>query len=379
MVLLGLFAISGMYLIATRHRSSRLVDPYYAAASLAYAAVAIAIGLYQGDAGTNFRWIGLPLYFALGIPLFTGFVLISDPLRQITIGARVGLLLTFGTAIFESLTGQSRIGLGGNAANAAFIICVIAVMTRFSINNAPRYLPNTRAWFYFAIIPVLMTGTRSVMPIFVIAAFIDFIDLRKDLIAKARKLGGRRLMILGLIGVCIVATTAYKTSDIVASRIEYTMLEMNNLSAQDSQSITGLDIRIGLWKGALKIFGDHPLVGVGGNESMRQIKEGIPASQQSAFSDFVHVHLFVLDELRIRGLIGLTFLLGFFAVIFTRIAKTSNHETRMNVSIFLCLLVLYGSLHGLLLGDRNVVAIVLMFTGVLATLRRKQDIHAEEK
>ena len=376
-IVLGLFVVSGLYLVLLRRRSSRLIDPYYAMASLTYAAVALAIGFYHGDIRANIRWIGLPLYFVVGIPLFAGFALIRDPLRQVTIGARVGLLLTFAMALFESLNGQSRVGLGGNAANAAFIICVIAIMTRFSISNPPRYLPNTRAWFYFALIPVLMTGTRIVVPLFAFAALIDFIELRHDLFAKIRNLDRRRLALLGLIALSITAATIYKTNDIVESRIEYTMREMNNLSADDTQSVTGLDIRITLWRGALRIFREHPFVGVGGNESMRQIKEDIPATQQDIYRDFVHVHFFILDELRDRGLIGLTFLLGFFAVVFMRIAKRSNHETRVNMLVFLFILLLYGSLHGLLLGDRNIAAIILMFVGVLASQRRR-EINPQE-
>jgi len=369
-VLLGFFIVSGTYLILCRHRAVRLIDPWYATASLSYAAVAVVIGLYHGDFGANIRWIGLPTYFALGIPLFTGFVLIRNPLRQMVIGARVGLLLTLGMALFESFAGQSRIGLGGNAANAAFIICVMAVLARFSVPKPPRYIPNSHAWFYFAIVPVLMTGTRSVLPIFGLAALFDLMKYRTELFAKVNRLGPSRLAVLCLAALTAIGVIAYGTSGIVASRIEYTVLEFDNLSASTRQEITGLDIRINLWKGAIQIVRDHPLIGVGGRESMRQIKEGIPLAQRELYRDFVHVHFFALDEMRDRGLIGLIFLLGFFLVIFRNIVKTSDYETRVNVLIFACLILLYGSLHGLLLGDRNIAAIILMLTGVVSTQRR---------
>lgn len=371
MILLAFFTGVGVYLISGWHRSRRLIDPYYAAASVAYGGVAIGIGLYHGDVIANLRWIGLPLYFALGIPLFVGFVLIKDPLRQMALGARAGLILTAGMALYESFAGQTRIGLGGNAANAAFVICVLAVMARFHASNAPRYLPDTRAWFYFAIIPVLMTGTRSVLPIFALAAIVDLIVLRAELITAARRLGARRLALILAAGLVVVSAAAYTTSDLVASRIAYTIHEMNNLSATGDRQVTGLDVRINLWKGAIDVVREHPLLGAGGNESMRKIKQSIPDPNTNIYPDFVHVHFFALDEMRDRGVVGLVFLLGLFAVVFTRIFTVTDHPMRVNMSIFIVLLLLYGSLHGLLLGDRNVAAIVLVFVGVLATERKR--------
>ena len=378
-VLLGFFIVSGTYLILCRHRTVRLIDPWYATASLSYAAVAVVIGLYHGDFAANIRWIGLPTYFALGIPLFTGFVLIRNPLRQMVIGARVGLLLTLGMALFESFAGQSRIGLGGNAANAAFVICVMAVLARFSVPKPPRYIPNSHAWFYFAIIPVLMTRTRSVLPIFGLAAFFDLVKYRSELFAKVKRLGPSRLAVSCLAALMVIGFIAYGTSGIITRRIQYTVLEFDNLSASAHPKITGLDIRINLWKGAIQIVRDHPLVGVGGRESMRQIKEGIPLAQRKLYRGFVHVHFFALDEMRDRGLIGLFFLLGLFLVIFRHIVKTSDYETRVNILIFACLLLLYGSLHGLLLGDRNIAAIILMFTGVISTQRRGKRLSQTPK
>lgn len=370
-ILLAFFGGVGIYLICGWHRSRQLIDPHYAAASLAYGGVAVAIGLYHGNVIENLRWIGLPLYFSLGIALFVGFVVIRNPVRQMALGARVGLILTVGMALFESFMGETRIGLGGNAANAAFVICVLAVMARFHASNAPKYLPNSRAWFYFAIIPVLMTGTRSVLPIFVIAAIIDIIELRTELFTAARRLGARRLAVAGAAGLVIITAGAYETRDIVSSRIAYTMLEMGNLTGPSDKETTGLDIRINLWKGAIDVVREYPLLGVGGKESMERIKQNIPDPNASLYADFVHVHFFALDEMRDRGIVGLMFLIGLFAVVFTRIFRTTDHPMRVNMAIFLALLVLYGSLHGLLLGDRNVAAIVLVFVGVLATERKR--------
>ncbi|MCM2458019.1 O-antigen ligase family protein [Rhizobium sp. CG4] len=370
MVLLAFFIGSGIYLIAVGHGSRRLIDRDYATASLCYASVALLIGVYHGNIAENIRWIGLPLYFAVGVPLFTGFVLIKDPLRQIALGARVGLLLTFCLAIYESLAGISRIGLGGNAANAAFVTCVIAVLARFTAKNSPIYLPNTRAWFYVAIVPVIMTGTRSVLPVFAIAALVDVINLRGELLSEMRKLTRRRLIVLGLTCLTVIIATTYKTSDLLITRFENTIEEMDNLIAAPDGHITGLDMRVALWKGALEIFYEHPILGVGASESMQQIKQGIPASQREIYEEFVHVHFFVLDELRDRGGIGFIFLIGFFAIVFKKAIKGSNKDVQANMIIFLCVLVLYGSLHGMLLGDRNVAAITIVFVGVLATQRR---------
>jgi O-antigen ligase len=371
MVLLAFFIGSGLYLIFSRHRASRFIDPQYATAAILYGTVVIALGIYHGDISENLRWIGLPLYFAMGIPLFAGFVLIKDPIRQISIGARIGLLLVLAVAIYESLTGTERVGLGGNAANAAFIISVVAVMARFQVSNPPSLLPNTRAWFYLAVIPVVMTGTRSVLPVFAVAAIIDFLQLRGGLLAAFVNISPRRILIITLTGLVVIAATVYKTSVLVMSRFEYTIAEMDSLSAPPEQRVTGLDIRINLWKGAFRIFQEHPFVGVGGSESMRQIKAGIPVTQKEMYQDFVHVHFFALDEIRDRGMIGAVFLFGMLGVIVRKMVRNASNDVKANTLIFVSSCLLYGSLHGLLLGDRNVVAIIIFFVGVLATQRRQ--------
>lgn len=372
-LILGLILIGGTYLIILRHRSMRLIDPYYAVAALAYSLVALAIGLYHGQFAADIRWVTLSLYFALGIPLFTGFALIRDPLRQMALGARVGLIVTLVVAIFEGLNGQVRIGLGGNAANAAFVICLMAVMARFQVSQAPRYLPNTRLWFYLALVPELMTGTRSVLPIFVFAALIDVIELREVILVKVREAGTRRLIGFSLAGLVALSAVAYQTSDIVMERAVYTAKEVDSLVLPADKEVTGIGIRITLWKGAIKVFQEHPLLGLGGEESMRQIKQGVPESQRGIYAPYSHVHFFVLDELRTRGLVGLVFLIGLFAVAFTRIFGIKDHDIRVNTLIFLGFLLFYGSLHGLLLGDRNVAVTILLLTGLLAR-RRKEEI-----
>lgn len=372
MILLCLFVGVGVYLILGRHRSIRLIDPYYAAACLAYGAVAVAIGLFQGDLAQNIRWIALPVYFALALPLFTGFILVRDPLRQMAIGARAGLLLALAMAIFESFTGQLRIGLGGNPANAAFILCVMAVMARFTVKTPPRYLPNTRLWFYLALIPVVMTGTRSVLPIFLIAAIIDLLDLRKKIFVTLRRFGRRRLLLSCLACLIAASAVAYQLRNFAVQRFSYTVEELDGLS--DDNVTTGLDMRIVLWSGAARIFQEHPFVGVSGNESLARIKNAIPADQRDIYMPYNHVHFFILDELRMRGLIGLIFMLGLFSVAFTRIFGIKDHAIRTNTLIFLSLLLFYGSLHGLLIGDRNIAAVALVFTALL-TVRRKQELR----
>lgn len=116
--------------------------------------------------------------FRARVRMFLGFILNKHPLRQIAPDARAGLILTVEMALCESFAGQTRIGLGENPANAAFVICVLAVTARFHASTAPKFLPNTHAWFYFAIIPVLTTETRRVSPVFAIAAIVDLIELR---------------------------------------------------------------------------------------------------------------------------------------------------------------------------------------------------------
>ncbi|GHC70117.1 O-antigen ligase family protein [Limoniibacter endophyticus] len=372
-IILGIFCGIGLYLIIVRHRACRLIDRRYAFAAVAYGITVVTLGFVHGEVEANARWIAYPLYFLGAILLWPGTVLVRDPLRQIALGARLGLLFSIVWVLYEYWINSARIGFGGNAANAAFVIAALAILARFEVRDAPRFLPNSVLWFYLAMFPVIMTGTRSVLPLFVIVALVDLYIACKEFSVQ-RSGWTKPKAALSLIAIAVIAGTGFYTSDMIDQRLNYTIQEIDSLAEGTVLDTppTGLEIRVALWKGALDVVAEHPVSGMGAVQSMRQILDGIPVQQLGHYKNFIHVHFFLLDELRIRGTIGLVFQLIFFIVVFARLFRDGTPNIRINSFIFLALLLLYGAMHGLLLGDRNIGVMVLFFFATLGDIRRKE-------
>jgi O-antigen ligase len=376
-VLFAYFMGTGIYFLAGRHRVSGRIDPHYFRWCLIYVAYAVLIGLFHGNLPKEIRWIGYPVYLLAGVLLMVGFALIKDPLRQIALGARLAAIVALPLGIFELSTGDMRVGFGGNEANTAFVMIVIALLARYPVQSAPRFLPNSRLWFYPAAIVVMMTGTRAVFLVVLLALLLDAVALwqarrsRVQLSARERNMSllfGSMAIVL-LVG---VAATTLITG--LSERLTYTATEFSSVLGGDEtrEMPTGLGIRLTLWRNAIDVIADHPLVGTGGVESMRQIKQMIVPEWAEMFAPYVHVHHFVLDELRQRGMIGLFLMLTFFCVVGRKIWQGSEKAERETAVLFGLALVSYGSLHGLMLSDRNVLLISLVLTALLLKVHQRQ-------
>lgn len=377
-VVFAYFLATGAYFLAGRHPVSRRVDPHYLRWCLIYVLYAVAIGLLlHGNLPEEVRWIGYPVYLLSGVLLMVGFALIKDPLRQIVLGARLAAIVALPLGIFELSTGDLRVGFGGNEANTAFVMIIIALLARYRVQAPPRFLPNSRLWFYLAAIVVMMTGTRAVFVVLLLALVLDAVELwqtrRKSgqLSATDRKIG---LLAGGLVIVFLGMVAATTLTSGLSERLAYTATEFSSvLSGEETREMpTGLGIRLTLWRNAIETIANHPLVGTGGVESMRQIKQMIAPAWAETFASFVHVHHFVLDELRQRGLIGLILLATFFFVVGRKIWQRGDKAEREMLALFGIALLSYGSLHGLLLSDRNVLLISLVLTALLLKVHQRQ-------
>jgi O-antigen ligase len=153
----------------------------------------------------------------------------------------------------------------------------------------------------------------------------------------------------------------------IARRIAATHQEIAAYSSDPVGKTDGMSIRFVLWSRALAVISDSPLLGGGGAESMRRIKEGIPG-QPALYEREIHSHNLFLDELRTRGLAGLALHLFFFGALFASIWRRASAELRWNAVFFLFSMVIYGSMHGLLQTERNIALIALYFGIVLSAL-----------
>lgn len=368
-VLFGFFSGVGSYVVLARHRAVRLIDRVYLLAAAGLALGAVVLAAINGTLTSDFRWISYAFFFLAGAVFFVGWVHVRNPLRQAVLGARAGVVLASLIALFEVARGVERVGFGSNQANAAFVLAAIAILARIRVPGAPRLLGNSRAWFYLAIIPMVLTGTRTTLPLIVICLIsdiVEYVGIRRP--RRAVVLAAMAAVLLTLFAP-VVAVTQFGMP--VPERLQQTQTELRALFGDPLDHSDGLSIRLVLWDQAVETIRTRPWTGSGGEASMKRILAGIPAHQER-FADFIHVHNLVLDELRIRGLFGLMMHLGFFIVVFGRLYRRGNDDIAQNAMLFALWMLLYGSLHGLLMADRNVMVVTLYLVTVLASVNRNR-------
>ncbi|MEZ5813050.1 MAG: O-antigen ligase family protein [Rhizobiaceae bacterium] len=366
--LLVALAGSGTYFILFHPQVLRRLDWTYLAAACAYGAAAILIGLLHGELASALRWVSYPSYFALAAPSFmAGWTLVRDPLRQCVLGARAGVALAVLFSLAEILvTGADRAGLGTNPANMSLVVAMLAVLSRMRVSTPPAFLANSRLWFYAALIPILLSGTRITMVVIVVGLLFDI----------GSYLAGRQSGTRGILapGRMVAATTAalalvlsigLLSGEMIEQRLGGALVELRSIADFQSGNVpgNGMIYRLLIWEKALQLIAENPVTGPG--TDMTPIIEHVRAVYPDV-EPYPHSHNFVVDELRQRGMIGLAFMALFFAVALRRIWLGNGTAVRRNLMLLLVLLVSYGSFHGVLMADKNVIAIVLCFSAYLA-------------
>ncbi len=368
-VIIGIFCGVGIYLIAVRHRSARRVDPLYVKAAAVLAAVALAIGLLHGNLVAEMRWISYPLYFLAASVLFAGWVLVRNPLRQVVLGTRIAIILGLCVAAYEFAFVAQRIGFGTNPANTAFTLALLGIVSRIDAGAAPRWLPNGTGYFYLAAIPALLTGTRAVMIGYAVIVAIDGIAF---LLGRNGLREAGRGPVVAASALAILAGGVFFAGEPIAKRTGETVEDIEALVTQGRLATVSMNHRQMLWTGAAGVIGGHWLIGMGGEASMAAIKAG--AQRPAELEPYTHVHNAVLDELRVRGVIGLVAYAGFFAVVFWQIFRCAPPGLKRNAAYLLVLFAAYGAMHGLLVSDGNVSAIAIVLVAMTDYLRKTAAI-----
>ena len=358
--LFGIFMGVGIYLICGRHRSMRRIDMRYAAATAILAAGSLAISLANGGLPEDFRWATYPVYYFAVVPLSVGVVLVRDPVRQLVIGARAGLVIITVWSIFAVAAGEYRYGFGSNPANAAFAIAFIAVVSRIKVSGAPRWLSSERFFFYLAIIPVLVTGTRATALVFVVAAILDLLALARQQHRQVQ-FGSRRVLASAIAGLIVISSVGWMVAPTVMMRASATVEEVENLLSDPTAAVGGLSLRLMLLRNATEVISENPVLGVGGSRVESELQGRIPAELKPSFKGLTFSHNVILDEAMQRGLLGVALLVGFYAYTLTRIARHASADIRQNLALAMLLILSFGMLHHLLLIDRHVAMIAVYF------------------
>lgn len=361
-IIFGIFVVMGLYLLALRPaKSLRHLDKKYALATLIFATACLAINLLNGSLPEDLRWSSYPLYYLMIVPLAVGAVLVRDPLRQFVLGARAGLVVITLWGLATVAAEGGRFGLGSNAANAAFALAFLAVFSRLDVKSPPALLANRRVFFYLALIAILASQTRAVLPVFLVGMAVDLFSLVRSLMAGRRPTFKQNAVTwIALLSIC--AGSLWVLYPIVSQRIHATTNEIaTSIEHPETGNASGLSTRLVQWRAALGLIAENPLLGRGGYGISEAVANHAAATNQEHLLQYTFVHNFILDEAIQRGLAGLAITLCFFGFCFFRIYTRGDASMKENVFLLLTLTFSFGMLHYLLVIDRHVVLYALYF------------------
>ena len=241
--------------------------------------------------------------YMLIVPLIVLFVRDTKNLRRLLLCVALSLIAADCHVFWQWSEGYSRPTSWIRASfmlTGMFYCLILPILTAFAINE--REQPRTRrlAAFLtvFSFVALILTGTRAAIIASVIAC--------PCLVTAVAK--NRAKTLLALFGVGIVLAAAAISYPQTNARLQ-TILDMNYQSNSE---------RILVWRSALKMFADHPLLGVGyGN--FKTVYDASYVSPESV-EDIKHTHNNYLQSLVETGLIGfaayLWLLFNIFAVLF---------------------------------------------------------------
>ena len=388
-VLFGVFLVIGIYLLIVRPRKSmRRLDRAYVLAALIFASGCLATNLLNGSLPEDMRWSSYPLYYLFVVPLAAGTVLVRDPLRMFVLGTRAGLAVVFLWAVadvslaiwggIDIRAGALRFGLGSNAANAAFAIAFLAVVSRLDVKSPPAMLGSRRLFFYLAFITVLASQTRAVLPVFALGMMIDLFALARNGLSGGWPPTRRNATAwMALLAIC--AGSFWVLYPVVSQRVQTTLNEISvTMDGSQSSSTSGIATRFVQWQAALRLIAEKPVLGRGGHGISDAIAGQSAEHNRDDLKRYTFVHNFLLDEALQRGLVGLTLTLGFFGFSLHRIYSRGGPDLKENVVLIVGLTLCFGLLHYLLVIDRHVLLYALYFlllTSANRGWRAPRDAH----
>lgn len=349
--------IGGAYLAMFRHRAARLFgNPFYAAAIL-YGLWAVGLALWRGQVGLADREYRYALLMSALVWFGPGLVFLRSPLRAYVIGARLAMLVCLALVLHwlvqsglsfrsVSVAPEARLGLG-NAAPFSMIAAVLALVSAIRISDAPRYLPNSPLWMTPGIVAVIASGTRSALPILVIACLWELFLAAQRLQKRARyKAYGAFLLVTALL--MSVGPLQEMISDRFVSLYDQYVVR--------STGEAGMNIREEMWNAAAKVIAEHPLVGVG-SDKMQALSEASP-QDAGTFAQFRHTHNFLIDEALNNGIIGLLLMSAYLGGMLVYVFRYNpDQHIQRNVLYFAAAVFSYGMFHNPFLHEGTIILI----------------------
>ncbi len=168
---------------------------------------------------------------------------------------------------------------------------------------------------------ILVSGTRGVWVAFIAACIFSvyIYDKRKALIS---------LCVIGVITITAISSSSY-FKHLATSIVTATFTGTESIGS-----------RIPLWKGAILIFEESPLMGCGPGNYENHIKELIAQNKIKDVYYKMHAHNIFLQTLATRGIIGIIIDLGFFAALISwGMKEIRKQDNKGGYIIILCIIL----------------------------------------
>lgn len=277
--------------------------------------ILLAFGLYTISVfaaiyfdGGSARSLDRPSRFILALPVLLLLLSYSEKKHWLWYGSIIGATSAFIVAYYEkAILGLSRAHGGENPimfGNIGMMLGLINFVSATYFFTEKRYKLAVLAVLagFLGLAVSILSGTRGGWIALPIIGFF--------LVWQSRNLLGKRVVLAIIIMSILVLITAIMTPYMgVKSRID-SALENIDQYRQGVKTETSVGYRFDMWKAALVMFKESPIIGVG-NQGSVDIKRRLAESNAISGKTlkYTHAHNEYFEALSKRGLIGLFFLL----------------------------------------------------------------------
>lgn len=165
-------------------------------------------------------------------------------------------------------------------------------------------------------------------------------------------MASRRQMVLVVFG-CLLGISVLSLSPVVRERVALIARDVNLY--QQGQGDTSIGLRLHMWKGAVKIWMDHPILGVGTGGYLHEFKK---IAESPAYAIYSHPHNSLLYVGASYGAVGLALFTWLVVVVFLRGWRARENHAGRIILVFLFVIgvgsltdtQIMGHVTGMLLG-----------------------------
>lgn len=281
------------------------------------------------------RWIVIAFAFSLMVALVSSLAFgfksssVDNPVRQFLALTAIGLIVLwrpraewFWYGLFAGVAGAAaialvqRFGLNFDRANGFHqtimfgdISMAMGLMSLAGLQlfAGTRLAPLPYVAFLAGLTASILSGSRGGW----LALVLSFIPLY----SYGRRAIGRRILLVAATGLSLLVAACFIPQLKVGARIAEAVADVRQYQSGDPQTSAGL--RLEMWKGAWKMFAEHPLAGVGRSNFNPGLRDLIVRKElHPAVADFYHAHNEMLHALATEGIIGGIALFGLYAAPF---------------------------------------------------------------